>query len=46
MTINRTTQGAYSISTMHNGYLVSRAYYFMTKREAVTAFRAELRELT
>ena len=34
--------GAWTISDIVNGYLVSRTYYGYTKREAMAAFRAEV----
>lgn len=39
MTIERTFQGAYKISAIVNGYLVSKQYMGYTKREAVQAFK-------
>ena len=43
MTATKTFQGAWRISAVHNGYLVSRQYFGYTKREAIAQFRAELR---
>ena len=40
MTIERTFQGAYKISAIVNGYLVTKQYMGYTKREAVEAFKA------
>ena len=39
MTIERTFQGAYKISAIVNGYLVSKQYMGYTKREAIQAFK-------
>ena len=39
MTIERTFQGAYRISAIVNGYLVSKQYMGYTKREAIQAFK-------
>ena len=41
MTIERTHQGAYRVSSIVGGYLVTRLYFGMTKREALREFRAE-----
>lgn len=41
MTIERTFQGAYKISAIVNGYLVSKQYMGYTKREAIQAFKQE-----
>lgn len=41
MTIERTYQGAYRVSSIISGYLVTRTYYGMTKREAMRAYRAD-----
>jgi hypothetical protein len=40
MTIERTFQGAYKISAIVNGYLVTRQYMGYTKREAIQRFKA------
>ena len=39
--IERTFQGAWRISAMVNGYLVTKQYMGYTKREAVAAFQFE-----
>ena len=39
MTIERTFQGAYKISAIVNGYLVSKQFIGYTKREAIQAFK-------
>lgn len=44
MTIEKNHSGAWIISTIWQGYLVTRSYYFYTKREAVRQFKAEFPE--
>lgn len=39
--IERTFQGAWRISAMVNGYLVSKQYFGYTKREALAAFQEQ-----
>jgi hypothetical protein len=39
MTIERTFQGAWRISGMVDGYLVTRQFFGYTKKEAVAAFK-------
>jgi len=41
MTIERNSEGAYVISDIIAGYLVTRRYYGYTKREAVQLFKEE-----
>lgn len=41
MTIDKNAEGAWRISDIINGYLVTRTYYFYTKREAQKEFRKE-----
>lgn len=41
MSIERNYSGAWVISDIIEGYLVTRQYYFYTKREAIRQFRAE-----
>lgn len=41
MTVQCTINGVWIISDIIDGYLVSRSYYFMTRREAVKAFKHE-----
>ncbi len=42
MIIDRTpTEGAVRISNTINNHLVTRVYYFMTKKEAIQSFREE-----
>lgn len=43
MTIEKNREGAWVISTIAGGYLVTRVYYFHTKREAVAKFKQEFR---
>jgi hypothetical protein len=35
--------GAWRISAMHDGHLVTRVYYYYTKREALAEFRHEMK---
>ena len=41
MTIDKSYSGAWVISDIVRGYLVTRQYYFYTKREAIRQFKAE-----
>ena len=41
MTIERNHEGAYVISDIVAGYLVTRRYYGYTKREAIRMFRED-----
>jgi hypothetical protein len=42
----KTFQGAWELYTSDkNGYLVSRQYFFYTKREATQLFRAEIKKI-
>ena len=41
MLVEKTFQGAWSISAIINGYLVTRQYMGYTKREAMRLFKAE-----
>lgn len=43
MTIDKNAEGAWRISDVVNGYLVTRLYYFYTKREAIALFNKETR---
>ena len=43
MTIEKNREGAYVISDIVSGYLVTRSYYGYTKRDAVRLFRAHIR---
>lgn len=42
MSIQRNHAGAYVVSDIVGGYLVTRTYYGYTKRESIALFRAEL----
>lgn len=44
MTIERTFQGAYKISAIINGYLVTKQYMGYTKREAIQAFKESIKQ--
>lgn len=44
MTIEKNHAGAWTIYAIINGYLVTRSYYFYTKREAIRQFKAEFPE--
>lgn len=41
MTVERNYEGAYVISDIINGYLVTKRYYGYTKKQAVKLFREE-----
>lgn len=41
MSIEKNYSGAYVISDVVNGYLVTKQYYGYTKREAVALFKKE-----
>jgi len=41
MTIEKTVEGAYRITAIIGGYLVTRRYYGYTKKEAVKLFKEE-----
>jgi hypothetical protein len=43
VTIDKNNEGAWRISDIIGGYLVTRVYYFYTKREAVSLFKEETR---
>jgi hypothetical protein len=43
MTIDKNAEGAWRISDIIDGYLVTKVYYFYTKREAMKLFRQETR---
>lgn len=43
MTIERNHAGAWVVSDMVAGYLVTRQYYGYTKREATAKFKADLK---
>ena len=41
MTIEKTFQGAWRVSAIVGGRLVSRQYFFYSKREAIAEFKTE-----
>jgi hypothetical protein len=41
MTIEKTYQGAWRISAIIDGYLVTKQYFGYTKKEALTLFKEE-----
>jgi hypothetical protein len=43
MTIDKNTEGAWRVSDIIGGYLVTKVYYFYTKREAIKRFKEETR---
>jgi len=43
MTIERNYEGAYVVSDIVGGYLVTRSYYGYTRREAIALFKAEIK---
>ena len=43
MTITKNIQGAYVISAIVRGYLVTRTYFYYTKAEAIQLFKAEVK---
>ena len=43
MTIDKNAEGAWRISDIIGGYLVTKVYYFYTKREAIKLFKEETR---
>jgi hypothetical protein len=43
MTIDKNREGAWRVSDIVAGYLVTRTYYFYTKKEAVRLFREEMK---
>jgi hypothetical protein len=43
MTIEKNYEGAWVVSDIVGGYLVTRRYYYYSKREALAMFRAEAR---
>jgi hypothetical protein len=43
MIAEKNYEGAWVISDIVGGYLVTRRYYYYTKREALAMFRAEAR---
>ena len=45
MTIQKNSEGAWVISAIAGGYLVTQVYHFYTKREAVSRFKAHIKEI-
>ena len=43
LTINRNAEGAWRVSAIVGGFLVTRVYYGFTRRESVARFRAEMK---
>jgi hypothetical protein len=43
MSTEKTTQGAWRIPDIIDGRLVSRVYFYYTKREAIAEFREEFK---
>lgn len=43
ISIEKTITGWLVLSTIHNGYLVTRKYQGYTRREAIAMFKAELK---
>jgi hypothetical protein len=41
MSVEKTIQGAWKVSAIVNGYLVTKQYFGYTKREAIALFREE-----
>ena len=41
MTIEKTFQGAWKISDIHNNQLLSQQYFYYTKKEAIKLFEAK-----
>jgi hypothetical protein len=42
MTIEKNYEGAWVVSDIVGGYLVTRRYYYYTMREALAMFKAEV----
>ena len=45
MSVDKNYSGAWVISAVISGYLVTRQYYFHTKREAIRSFKAEFPQI-
>jgi hypothetical protein len=41
-TVDRNAEGAWRVSAIVGGFLVTRCYYGFTRRESVARFRAEM----
>lgn len=44
MTIEKTFQGAYKISSVINGYLVTKQYIGYTKKESISKFKNDTKK--
>ena len=42
MIINKNVYGAWVISESINGYLVTKQYYYYTKKQAIKRFKSEI----
>ena len=45
MTITKKFNGAWEVRELRGNHLVTRIYYFMTKREAAWSFRQEFKSI-
>lgn len=45
MNITKNHDGALIIQDIVKGYLITRKYYFYTKKEAISRFKNEIKEL-
>lgn len=43
MSIERNHEGAWIVSTIHGGFLITRKYYGYTKKQAIALFKNELK---
>ena len=43
--IDKNREGAWRISGLVGGYLLTRCYYFYTKREAIRLFKEEIAKI-
>lgn len=46
MIIDRNKEGAWRISELINNHLVTKVYYFYTKRQALKLFKQYIKQLT
>jgi hypothetical protein len=44
MTITKNTNGSWVVSDIIGGYLVTKQYYFYTKKEAIALFKQETKK--
>ena len=44
LSITRLHSGAYQISSIVNGHLFTKTYYFYTKKEAVSEYKQDVRD--